>query len=292
MTDTAAKPARKPRPEGQWALGQTEPLNENEQFKAEDNGLNVRTRIEEVYSRQGFGSIPPEDLRGRMRWWGLYTQRRPGIPGGKTASLPPEEPRRRVLHDAGAQRRRRPDQRAGARDRRHQHRILVATPPTSPTGRTSSCTGSGSRTYLRSGAGSRPSAGNGRSVRGHPRVILGSPVPASRPTRSSTAPPRSTRSCAASSVTRPGQSAAQVQERGQRSPRQDVAHEINDISFGGSPGTWSRLRPLGRRRTVHGAEAGDPAGAWVPLADVPDVWLGSSASSATTGTGAFGTRPD
>ena len=26
-----------------------------------------------------------------MRWWGLYTQRRPGIDGGRTASLPPEE---------------------------------------------------------------------------------------------------------------------------------------------------------------------------------------------------------
>src|SRR5206468_11051570 len=31
------------------------------------------------------------DLRGRFRWWGLYTQRRPGIEGGKTAILEPEE---------------------------------------------------------------------------------------------------------------------------------------------------------------------------------------------------------
>ena len=31
------------------------------------------------------------DLRGRMRWWGLYTQRKPGIDGGKTAILEPEE---------------------------------------------------------------------------------------------------------------------------------------------------------------------------------------------------------
>ncbi|MER8027265.1 nitrite/sulfite reductase, partial [Glutamicibacter protophormiae] len=33
----------------------------------------------------------PEDLHGRFRWWGLYTQRAQGIPGGKTATLSPEE---------------------------------------------------------------------------------------------------------------------------------------------------------------------------------------------------------
>ena len=76
---------------GQWALGQRDPLNPNEQFKAEDDGLNVRARIEQIYAKEGFASIPPEDLRGRMRWWGLYTQRRPGIDGGRTASLAPEE---------------------------------------------------------------------------------------------------------------------------------------------------------------------------------------------------------
>ena len=77
--------------EGQWALDQREPLNHNEQFKAQDDGLNVRRRIEEVYSKQGFASIHPDDLRGRMRWWGLYTQRRQGISGGRTASMEPEE---------------------------------------------------------------------------------------------------------------------------------------------------------------------------------------------------------
>ncbi|HEX9527706.1 MAG TPA: nitrite/sulfite reductase, partial [Streptosporangiaceae bacterium] len=35
----------------------------------------------------GFDSIDPTDLRGRFRWWGLYTQRRAGIPGGKTGAL-------------------------------------------------------------------------------------------------------------------------------------------------------------------------------------------------------------
>jgi len=85
------RPGRAPRDEGQWALGSTEPLNANERLKADDDGLNVRARVEEVYAREGFASITPEDLNGRLRWWGLYTQRRPGIPGGRTASLEPHE---------------------------------------------------------------------------------------------------------------------------------------------------------------------------------------------------------
>lgn len=79
------------RGEGQWAMGHHTPLNGNEQFKKDDDGLNVRTRIETIYSKRGFDSIDPNDLRGRMRWWGLYTQRKPGIDGGKTAILEPEE---------------------------------------------------------------------------------------------------------------------------------------------------------------------------------------------------------
>ncbi|MDT9682193.1 nitrite/sulfite reductase [Streptomyces sp. TRM76323] len=79
------------RGEGQWARGHFTPLNGNEQFKKDDDGLNVRTRIETIYSKAGFDSIDPNDLRGRMRWWGLYTQRKPGIDGGKTAVLEPEE---------------------------------------------------------------------------------------------------------------------------------------------------------------------------------------------------------
>jgi len=85
-----AKPKRK-RGEGQWALGYREPLNKNEESKRNDDGLNVRQRIIDIYSKYGFDSIDPADLRGRFRWYGLYTQRRPGIDGGKTAVLEPEE---------------------------------------------------------------------------------------------------------------------------------------------------------------------------------------------------------
>jgi sulfite reductase (ferredoxin) len=79
------------RGEGQWALGYREPLNKNEENKKNDDGLNVRDRIVDVYAKAGFDSIDPADLRGRFRWYGLYTQRRPGIDGGKTAILEPEE---------------------------------------------------------------------------------------------------------------------------------------------------------------------------------------------------------
>ena len=51
----------------------------------------MRERVEQIYSREGFASIMPDDLRGRLRWWGLYTQRRPGIDGGRTATLEPHE---------------------------------------------------------------------------------------------------------------------------------------------------------------------------------------------------------
>ncbi|HYV78750.1 MAG TPA: nitrite/sulfite reductase [Streptosporangiaceae bacterium] len=83
--------SRPARGEGQWALGYREPLNKNEENKKNDDGLNVRQRIIDIYSKRGFDSIDPADLRGRFRWFGLYTQRKPGISGGKTATLEPEE---------------------------------------------------------------------------------------------------------------------------------------------------------------------------------------------------------
>ncbi|WP_433517396.1 nitrite/sulfite reductase [Nonomuraea sp. CA-143628] len=91
MSTPASRHHKRPRGEGQWALGYREPLNKNEENKKNDDGLNVRQRIIDIYSKRGFDSIDPADLRGRMRWYGLYTQRKPGIDGGKTAILEPEE---------------------------------------------------------------------------------------------------------------------------------------------------------------------------------------------------------
>jgi sulfite reductase (ferredoxin) len=89
VTTTSGKP--RPRGEGQWAAGHREPLNANERTKKDDNPLHVRQRITQIYSQRGFASIDPQDLRGRFRWFGLYTQRKPGIDGGRTALLEPEE---------------------------------------------------------------------------------------------------------------------------------------------------------------------------------------------------------
>ncbi|CCH28807.1 nitrite/sulfite reductase [Actinosynnema sp. NPDC047251] len=88
---TTPQRAKQRRGEGQWALGYREPLNPNERSKKDDNPLNVRARIENIYAHGGFDSIDPADLRGRFRWYGLYTQRKPGIDGGRTATLEPEE---------------------------------------------------------------------------------------------------------------------------------------------------------------------------------------------------------
>lgn len=80
QTEAKPRPA-KTRDEGQWALGSRDPLNPNEAFKQEDDALNVRSRIIDVYSKQGFDSIAKDDLRGRFRWMGLYTQRTEGYDG-------------------------------------------------------------------------------------------------------------------------------------------------------------------------------------------------------------------
>jgi sulfite reductase (ferredoxin) len=88
MTDRA-QPRR--RGEGQWGLGYHEPLNAAEQIKKEDDGLNVRERVDRIFAPGGFRSIGKQDLRNRLRWWGLYTQRKAGVPGERTGSAEPEE---------------------------------------------------------------------------------------------------------------------------------------------------------------------------------------------------------
>jgi sulfite reductase (ferredoxin) len=81
----------RPRGQGQWALGYHEPLNGAEQIKKESEPLHVRERIERIFAPGGFRSIGKQDLRSRMRWWGLYTQRKQGVPGERTGSAEPEE---------------------------------------------------------------------------------------------------------------------------------------------------------------------------------------------------------
>ena len=91
LTPARQAASRRTKGEGQWAQGYREPLNPAEQVKKDDDALNVRARIENIYSRRGFASIDPADLRTRFRWWGLYTQRKQGVDGGRTAVLEPKE---------------------------------------------------------------------------------------------------------------------------------------------------------------------------------------------------------
>lgn len=82
---------RPPKGQGQWGFGYFEPLTPQERTKRDDEPLGVRKRVLETYSKQGFRSIDAMNLRSRLRWWGLYTQRRPGIGGGQTANVEPWE---------------------------------------------------------------------------------------------------------------------------------------------------------------------------------------------------------
>lgn len=82
-----ARPKRAPKPQGQWLVDGKEPLNDDERIKQEDPGMSVKQRIIEIYSKQGFDSIPAEDLAPRFKWVGMYTQRKPGLDGMKTSTM-------------------------------------------------------------------------------------------------------------------------------------------------------------------------------------------------------------
>ena len=283
-TDSSLAPAQPPQPrrsahkgQGQWALGHLEPLTPNERVKKDDDGLNVRARIENIYAHQGFSSIDPADLRGRMRWWGLYTQRRPGIDGGKTAVLEPHE-----LDDEFFMLRVRID---GGRLTTQQLRVI----------------GEVSQEFARDTA----DVTDRQNVQLHwirvedvpeiwrrleavglstaeacgdtPRVVLGSPVAGIAADELLDGSPaidaiqeRFIGSPEYSNLPRKFKTAISG------SPLQDVEHEVNDISFIGvvhpehGPGfdVW-----------VGGGLSTNPMlaqrlGAWVPLSEVPEVWAG------------------
>ncbi|WP_433275136.1 nitrite/sulfite reductase [Pseudonocardia xinjiangensis] len=275
MPPTTSVPGKRKRGEGQWKLGYREPLNPNERTKKDDDGLNVRARIENVYSKRGFDSIDPADLRGRMRWWGLYTQRRPGIDGGRTAALEPEELddryfMLRVRIDGGAltteqlraigevsQDHARGTADVTDRQNIQYHWIQIEDMP--------------AIWKKLEGLGLLTTEACGDT----PRVILGSPVAG----------------ISADEKIDPSPAIDAILERYIGSPefsnlprkfktaiswQQDVAHEVNDVSFVGvehpehGPGfdVW-----------VGGGLSTNPKiaqrlGAWVPLDEVPDVWAG------------------
>ncbi|MFF8726089.1 nitrite/sulfite reductase [Streptomyces sp. NPDC015171] len=276
----ASAPRRKVsrhRGEGQWAAGHFTPLNGNEQFKKDDDGLNVRTRIETIYSKRGFDSIDPNDLRGRMRWWGLYTQRRPGIDGGKTAILEPEE-----LDDEYFMLRVRVD--GGALTTR-QLRVIGEVSQEFARG-TADITDRQNIQYHWIRIEDVPEVWNRLEAAGlstteacgdTPRVILGSPVAGIAEDEIIDGTPaveeihrRIVGNPAFSNLPRKFKSAISG------SPLLDVAHEINDIAFVGvehpEHGPGFDLWVGGGLST--NPKIGVRLGAWVPLDEVPDVYEG------------------
>lgn len=272
----AARPSR-PKGAGQWALGHLEPLNPNERTKKDDDGLNVRSRIENVYSRGGFKSIDPGDLRGRFRWWGLYTQRAPGIDGGRTATLEPEELdaeffMMRVRSDGGqlslAQLRTIAgistefgQDTADITDRQNiqLHWIRVEDVP---------------EIWARLeavGLGTTEACGD------TPRVVLGSPVAGVAADEIIDGTPaieeivkRYVGDPRYSNLPRKFKTAISG------SPHQDVAHEINDVSF---VGVIHPEHGPGFDVFVGGGLSTNPMfakrlGTWVSIEDVPNVWEG------------------
>ncbi|HEY4314051.1 MAG TPA: nitrite/sulfite reductase [Actinomycetes bacterium] len=265
------------RGQGQWALGHLEPLTPNERVKKDDDGLNVRARVENIYSKAGFASIDPADLRGRLRWWGLYTQRRPGIDGGKTAVLEPHE-----LDDEYFMLRVRVD---GGLLSTEQLRTIAAI--STEFGRDTADVTDRQNIQLHwiriedvpeiwrrleeVGLSTTEACGD------TPRVVLGSPVAGIAADEILDGSPavdeihrRFIGSPEFSNLPRKFKTAISG------SPLQDVEHEVNDISFVGvvhpehGPGfdVWVggglSTNPMLARRL----------GAWVPLTEVAEVWAG------------------
>ncbi|MFC5061063.1 nitrite/sulfite reductase [Actinomycetospora atypica] len=269
----APKRARKGKAEGQWALGYREPLNKNEQSKKDDNPLNVRARIENIYAHRGFDSIDPADLRGRFRWMGLYTQRAEGFPGTDTGHVEEEELDAsyfmlRVRVDGGAltteqlrvigeisQTFARDTADITDRENVQLHWIRVEDVP---------------EIWRRLEAVNLSTT---EACGDCPRVVLGSPVAG----------------ISADEVIDGTPAITEIVERfiGDRSlsnlPRkfktaisgqQDVAHEVNDVSF---VGVVHPEHGPGFDIHVGGGLSTNPKlavrlGAWVPLEEVPDVW--------------------
>ncbi|RAV31471.1 sulfite reductase [Corynebacterium heidelbergense] len=78
---------RSKKPQGQWLVDGTEPLNDDERIKQEDPGISVMHRVRDIYAKQGFDSIPAEDLAPRFKWVGMYTQRKQNMSGEQTGKL-------------------------------------------------------------------------------------------------------------------------------------------------------------------------------------------------------------
>ena len=272
-----SRPAQSKRSEGQWALGEHTPLNPNEEWKSKEGGLAVRDRVLSTYARDGFASIPGDDLRGRMRWWGLYTQRKPGIDGGRTAALEPHE-----LDDEYFMLRVRID---GGAVTLAQLRTLAEISTKYARG-TADVTDRQNIQYHWIRIEDVPAIwellgkvrlGSTEACGDTPRVVLGSPVAGVAADEIIDGTPaikaivkRFIGDPELANLPRKFKTAISG------SPHQDVAHEISDIAFIGV--VHPEFGP-GFDLWVGGGLSTNPMlgqrlGTWVPLDEVPDVWHG------------------
>ncbi|CDQ43263.1 nitrite/sulfite reductase [Mycolicibacterium neoaurum] len=276
MTETVSntpKPVKRPRGEGQWALGYREPLNANEQAKKDDNPLNVRQRIESIYAPNGFESIDKGDLRGRFRWWGLYTQRRPGFDGTWTGDentdmLEDEYFMLRVRSDAGdlslaalrtlggiSTEFARDTADISDRQNVQYHWIDVRDMPEIW------------RRLDEVGLQTTEACGD------CPRVVLGSPLAGQHPDEVIDGTP-AVNEIVKRYIGKPEYSNLPRKFKTAISGLQDVVHEINDVAF---IGVVHPEHGPGFDLWVGGGLSTNPmlakrVGVWVPLEEVPDVW--------------------
>ncbi|MEH3129454.1 MAG: nitrite/sulfite reductase [Mycolicibacterium neoaurum] len=276
MTETVSntpKPVKRPRGEGQWALGYREPLNANEQAKKDDNPLNVRQRIESIYAPNGFESIDKGDLRGRFRWWGLYTQRKPGYDGTWTGDentdmLEDEYFMLRVRSDAGdlslaalrtlggiSTEFARDTADISDRQNVQYHWIDVRDMPEIW------------RRLDEVGLQTTEACGD------CPRVVLGSPLAGQHPDEVIDGTP-AVNEIVKRYIGKPEYSNLPRKFKTAISGLQDVVHEINDVAF---IGVVHPEHGPGFDLWVGGGLSTNPmlakrVGVWVPLDEVPDVW--------------------
>ena len=83
-TATREVKARAKKPEGQWRIDGTDPLNHDEEVKQREPVMEVKQRVIDIYAKGGFDSIDREDLYPRFKWLGLYTQRKQNLGGEHT----------------------------------------------------------------------------------------------------------------------------------------------------------------------------------------------------------------
>ncbi|MCM6773657.1 nitrite/sulfite reductase [Nocardia sp. CDC159] len=272
--ERTGKPVRR-KSEGQWALGYREPLNPNEQSKKDDNPLNVRARIENIYSKGGFDSIDKADLRGRFRWWGLYTQREQGYDGTWTGDenidiLEARYFMMRVRCDAGALNLAQLRTIAGIstefardtadlsdRENVQYHWIEIENVP---------------EIWRRlEDVGLKTTEACGDC----PRVVLGSPL-AGESLGEVLDPTPAIDEIVRRYIGDKRYSNLPRKFKTAISGQQDVAHEINDVAF---IGVEHPEHGPGLDVWVGGGLSTNPMlaqrlGAWVPLEEVPDVWEG------------------